>query len=108
MHKLRNEPIDMLLFSVLANEMDVKCMRTLVATALSNAKGKDVFCKANKVTDQHLKTLRTTDRKLLDEAGFTFIKMLSLEYPNVRGYVIFFEGHYDEMVKALKLLEKGY
>jgi Zn-dependent membrane protease YugP len=88
--------------------MDVKFMRTLVATALSNAKGKDVFCKANKVTDQHLKTIRNTDRKLLEETGFTFIKMLSLEYPNVRGYVIFFEGHYDEMVKALKLLEKGY
>jgi len=83
-------------------------MRTLVATALSNAKGKDIFCKANKVTDQHVRTIRNTDRKLLEEVGFTFIKMLSLEYPNVRGYVIFFEGHFDEMVKALKLLEKGY
>jgi hypothetical protein len=55
-----------------------------------------------------VRTIRNTDRKLLEEAGFTFIKMLSLEYPNVRGYAVFFEGHYDEMVKALKLVEKGY
>lgn len=82
-------------------------MRTLVATALSNAKGKDVFCTARKVTDQHLNIIRSIPRQQLEEAGFTFIKMLSLEYPNVRGYAIFFEGHFDEMAKTLKSLEKG-
>jgi hypothetical protein len=82
-------------------------MRTLVATALSNAKGKDIFCTARKVTDQHIRVIRSIPRQRLEEEGFTFIKMLSLEYPNVKGYAVFFEGHYDEMVKTLKSLEKG-
>lgn len=82
-------------------------MRTLVATALSNAKGKDVFCTARKVTDQQISLIRSIPRQRLEEEGFTFIKMLSLEYPNVKGYAIFFEGHYDEMVKTLKKLGKG-
>ncbi|HOQ09321.1 MAG TPA: hypothetical protein PLG09_04290 [Syntrophomonadaceae bacterium] len=82
-------------------------MRTLVATALSNAKGKDIYCAARKVTDQHISLLRSIPRHRLEEAGFTFINMLSLDYPNVRGYAIFFEGHFDEMVKTLKKLEKA-
>lgn len=82
-------------------------MRTLVATALSNAKGKDVFCTANKVTDQQIKIIRNSNRKDLEELGFTFIKMLSLDYPNVKGYAIFYEGHYDEMAKVLRSIEKG-
>lgn len=81
-------------------------MRTLVATALSNAKGKDIFCTARKVTDQHVSLIRSIPRQRLEQAGFTFIKMLSLEYPNVKGYAVFFEGHYDEMVKTLKRMEK--
>lgn len=82
-------------------------MRTLVATALSNAKGKDVFCTASKVTDQQIKIIRNSNRKDLEELGFTFIKMLSLDYPNVKGYAIFYEGHYDEMAKILRSIEKG-
>lgn len=82
-------------------------MRTLVATALSNAKGKDVFCTARKVTDEQLHIIRNNRKEQLEAAGFTFIKMLSLEYPNVKGYAIFFEGHYDEMAKTLRNLDKG-
>lgn len=77
-------------------------MRTLVATALSNAKGKKVYCAARKVTDQQIDVIRNTPRPLLEEAGFTFIRMLSLESPNVRGDAIFYEGHLDDMARALK------
>lgn len=83
-------------------------MRTLVATALANAKGKDVYCAARKVSDEQIAIIRNTDRQSLEEAGFTFIKLLSLDYPEVRGYAIFFEGHMDEMSKILKNIEKGY
>ena len=44
----------------------------------------------------------------MEEMGFTFIKLLSLDYPDVRGYAIFFEGHLDEMARVLKIIEKGH
>ena len=83
-------------------------MRTLVATALANAKGKDVYCAARKVSDEQIAIIRQTNRQSLEEMGFTFIKLLSLDYPDVRGHAIFFEGHMDEMTKILKKVEKGY
>ena len=79
-------------------------LRTLVATTLYNSKGKEIYCTAKKITDKHMKYIRNADRKDLEEIGFTFIKMLSLEYPNVKGYAIFFEGHYDDILPALKTL----
>lgn len=81
-------------------------MRTLVATVMSNAKGQDIYCTARKVSEQDLGIIRRTSRPELEEAGFTFIKLLSLEYPNVRGYAIFFEGHIDEMGRTLKSIQK--
>lgn len=81
-------------------------MRTLVATALANSKGKKVYCAARKVSDQQIELLRNTPRPLLEEAGFTFIKMLSLEAPNLKGDAIFFEGHLDDMARVLKNLGK--
>lgn len=83
-------------------------MRTLVATALYNSKGKEVYCMAKKINDNHMKYIRNTDRKVLEQIGFTFIKMLSLEYPNVKGYAIFFEGHVDDIMPALKTLDNTY
>lgn len=83
-------------------------MRILAATALTNAKGKDVYCAARKVSDQQIATIRNTNRQQLEEMGFTFIKLLSLDYPNVRGYAIFFEGHLDEMTRVLKSIDEGY
>ena len=77
-------------------------MRTLVATALLNSKGKEVYCTAKKITDQHMSYIRNSDRKTLEAVGFTFIKMLSLEFPNVKGYAIFFEGHVNDIMPALK------
>jgi len=77
-------------------------MRTLVATALFNSKGKEIYCTAKKITDQHMDYIRNADRRDLESIGFTFIKMLSLEYPNVRGYAIFFEGHVNDIMPALK------
>jgi len=79
-------------------------MRTLVATALFNSKGKEIYCTAKKITDQHMDYIRNADRKDLESVGFTFIKMLSLEYPNVRGYAIFFEGHINDIMPALKTM----
>lgn len=83
-------------------------MRTLVATALLNSKGKEVYCTAKKITDQHMSYIRNSDRKDLEAVGFDFIKMLSLEYPNVKGYAIFFEGHVDDIMPALKSMEIHY
>lgn len=83
-------------------------MRTLVATALANAKGRDVYCAARKVSDEQIAIIRNTSRQSLEEIGFTFIKLLSLDYPDVRGHAIFFEGHLDEMAKVLKQVERGY
>lgn len=77
-------------------------MRTLVATTLLNAKGKEIYCTVKKITDQHMSYIRNTERQDLETVGFTFIKMLSLEYPNVRGYAIFFEGHFDDILPTLK------
>jgi hypothetical protein len=44
----------------------------------------------------------------LEKAGFVFIKMLSLEVPNVKGYAIFFEGHVNDIMPALKEMENSY
>ncbi len=77
-------------------------MRTLVATALLNSKGKEIYCTAKKITDKHMSYIRNSDRKDLEAAGFTFIKLLSLDFPNVKGYAIFFEGHFDDIMPALK------
>jgi len=79
-------------------------MRTLVATALYSSKGKEIYCTAKKITDKHMDIIRSADREALEAAGFTFIKMLSLEYPNVKGYAIFFEGHYNDILRSLKTL----
>lgn len=83
-------------------------MRTLVATALFNSKGKEVYCTAKKITDKHMDYIRNTDRKSLEDIGFIFIKMLSLDYPNVKGHAIFFEGHVDDILPALKSLDVRY
>ena len=83
-------------------------MRTLVATVLTNSKGKDIYCAVKKLNDTQLDTIRKTNRLQLEEAGFTFIRLLSLEYPGVKGNAIFFEGHFDEMLRVLKSLERGY
>ncbi|MDD4802364.1 MAG: hypothetical protein PHF24_05415 [Syntrophomonas sp.] len=79
-------------------------MRTLVATVLYNSKGKEIFCTAKKINDQHLDYIRDANRQDLEAVGFVFIKMLSLEYPNVRGYAIFFEGHVNDIMPALKAM----
>lgn len=83
-------------------------MRTLVATTMINSKGKEVYCTAKKITDKHLDYIRNTDRESLEDIGFIFIKMLSLEFPNVKGNAIFFEGHMDDIMPALKSLEMRY
>jgi len=80
-------------------------MRTLVATTLSNAKGRDIYCTARKINDRCLNILRTSEKSRLENLGFTFIKLISLEYPNVKGYAIFFEGHLDEMERALNNIQ---
>ncbi len=80
-------------------------MRTLVATTLVNSKGKEVYCMARKISDKHIKYIRSADRKDLEEIGFSFIRMLSLEYPDVKGHAIFFEGHSDEILPALKSMQ---
>lgn len=83
-------------------------MRTLVATTLINSKGKEIYCTAKKITDKHMDYIRNTDRKSLEEIGFVFIKMISLDYPNVKGNAIFFEGHVDDIMPALKSLDTRY
>jgi len=82
-------------------------MRTLVATALANAKGRDIYCAARKISDEQIAIIRDTSRKTLEEAGFTFIKLLSLDYPDVKGHAIFFEGHLNEMSRVLNSIAKG-
>ena len=37
----------------------------------------------------------------LENAGFTFIDLTSRDFANVKGYAIFFEGHANELSKAL-------
>lgn len=83
-------------------------MRTLVATTMVNSKGKEIYCTAKKITDKHMEYIRNLDRKELEDIGFVFIKMISLEYPNVKGNAIFFEGHVDDIMPALKSLEVRY
>lgn len=80
-------------------------MRTLVATVLANNKGKEIYCWNRKVNSKDSQILRGSRRSSLEERGFTFIRMISLEFPNVAGYAIFYEGHLDEMSRALKTLE---
>jgi len=46
--------------------------------------------------------IRAADRQDLEAVGFTFIKLMSLEYPNVKGYAIFFEGHVNDIMPALR------
>lgn len=83
-------------------------MRTLVATTLLNAKGKEIYCTAKKITDKHMNFIRNSDRKDLEAAGFTFIKLMSLDFPNVKGYAIFFEGHFDDIMPALKSMNANH
>ena len=83
-------------------------MRTLVATSMFNAKGKEIYCTAKKITDKHMDYIRNTDRQSLEDIGFVFIKMISLDFPNVKGNAIFFEGHIDDIMPALKSLEISY
>ncbi|MGI6436163.1 MAG: hypothetical protein ACOX0F_12585 [Syntrophomonadaceae bacterium] len=82
-------------------------MRTLVATVLANNKGKEIYCWNRKVSNRDAQILRDSRRSSLQERGFTFIRMISLEFPNVAGYAIFYEGHLDEMSRELKALEMG-
>lgn len=77
-------------------------MRTLVATVLPNNKGKEIYCWNRKVSSKDTQILRDSHRPALQERGFTFIRLISLEYPNVAGYAIFYEGHLDEMSRELK------
>jgi len=49
--------------------------------------------------------IRNSKRKDLEAVGFDFIKLLSLEFPNVKGYAIFFEGHVNDIMPALKSME---
>jgi len=77
-------------------------LRTLVATAMLNSKGKPIYCAAKKITEQHMSYIRAVDRQDLEAVGFTFIKLMSLEYPNVRGFAVFFEGHVNDIMPALR------
>ena len=81
-------------------------MRTLVATIMTNAKEKNIYCKVSKVTEAQLKIIRETSQAELEDLGFTFIKLISLDYSDVKAQAIFFEGHLDEMARALKELRK--
>ncbi|MGI5911905.1 MAG: hypothetical protein ACOX6E_04885 [Syntrophomonadaceae bacterium] len=82
-------------------------MRTLVATALTNAKGKEVYCAAKKVSNDQINIIRNSNRQTLESVGFTFIKLLSLDFPDIKGYAIFFEGHLDEMPAAINNIGKS-
>lgn len=83
-------------------------MRTLVATVMHNGKGKEVYCSAKKVSDRDIDLIRDSDRGTLEDVGFTFIKLISLEVEGVKGYAVFYEGHLDEMSRTLKDLARGY
>lgn len=83
-------------------------MRTLVATTLVNSKGKEIYCTTKKITDRHMDYIRNLSRQELEDIGFVFIKLISLEYPNVKGHAIFFEGHLDDIMPALKSLQVKY
>lgn len=81
-------------------------MRTLVGTIMTNSKEKHIYCKVSKVTEAQLKIIRDTSQPELEEIGFTFIKLISLDLPGVRGQAIFFEGHLNEMGRVLKDLHR--
>ena len=83
-------------------------MRTLVATMMANSKGKNVFCSTNKISQQQMRIIRSTDWSELEQLGFTFINLTSPEYPNIKGKAIFFEGHLDEMAKTLRTIDKSF
>ena len=83
-------------------------MRTLVATVMTNAKEKNIYCKANKVTDEQIRMLRETNQAELESLGFTFIKLISLDYSDIKAQAIFFEGHLDVMGRVLKEMRKYY
>jgi hypothetical protein len=53
-----------------------------------------------------MRIIRNTDWSELEEIGFTFINLTSPEYPNIRGKAIFFEGHLDEMGRALRSIDR--
>jgi hypothetical protein len=69
-------------------------------------KGKNIFCSSSKVSEQQMRIIRNTDWSELEEIGFTFINLTSPEYPNIRGKAIFFEGHLDEMGRALRSIDR--
>ena len=76
-------------------------MRTLVATTLANAKGKDIYCAAEKLANsRYLLFVIPADRSW--KSWVLHLLNSLLDYPNVRGYAIFFEGHLDEMGRILK------
>lgn len=83
-------------------------MRTLVATSLINSKGKPIYCSHPKLNFELLKPIRASSREQLEDAGFTFISLVSPDYPNIKGYAIFYEGHLDEMEKKLKAIREEY
>jgi len=83
-------------------------MRTLVATILQNSKKKDIYCTAKKISSRDIDQIRDLSRPELEELGFEFVRILSLEYPDVKGYVLFYNGHADEMSRALRQLSKKY
>lgn len=64
-------------------------MRTLVATALTNAKGKEVYCAAKKVSNDQINIIRNSNRQTLESVGFTFIKLLSLDFPDIKDMLYF-------------------
>lgn len=83
-------------------------MKTLVATILQNSKKKDIYCTAKKVSPRDIEQIKDLSRPELEELGFEFIRILSLEYPDVKGFVLFYNGHLDEMSRALRQLNKQY
>lgn len=83
-------------------------MRTLVATILKNSKKKDVYCSATKVSSKDLTVIKSLNREELENMGFEFVRIISLEYSEVRGYVLFYNGHLDEMSRSLKNVRKSF
>ena len=80
-------------------------MRTLVATMMANSKGKNIFCSSSKVSEQQMRIIRNTDWSELEEIGFTFINLTSPDIL-ILGKAIFFEGHLDEMGRALRSIDR--
>jgi len=76
-------------------------VRTLVATVMYSSKGKKIYCRSNQISDQQLSVMKRQSDMDLENAGFTFIDLTSRDFANVKGYAIFFEGHANELSKAL-------